>query len=338
MSAIVDRGASLTEQLLAFSRRQDLRPTPLRVDQLVLESLELMRRTLGEAITIDTQFEDDIWRATVDRHQLENAILNLAINGRDAMPRGGRLTIRGYNVEIRGDRKTKSVDLPAGHYVALCIQDTGQGIPQNVIDRVFDPFFTTKDVGAGSGLGLSMVYGFAQQSGGNVEIDSVEGAGTMVTLYLPGSTNEEVNQNIQQRTEPARGNGERIMVIEDDLAVREATAAALKSLGYEVVDGGDGTDALNIAAGQEQDIDILLTDVVLPHGLTGPELAHQISQRSTNTQILLMTGYADSHVLRGNDDERNYPLIKKPFEVGELSKTIEKMLSERPVDPTATIG
>jgi CheY-like chemotaxis protein len=212
--------------------------------------------------------------------------------------------------------------------VSISVHDTGRGIPKDQIDNVFDPFFTTKDVGEGSGLGLSMVYGFAKQSGGYVTIDSTEGAGTNVTMYLPRAeavvtedTDAEPVANAEQ------GGGARIMVIEDDEDVREVTTVALEKLGYEVVDGGDGSEAVKIGNAQEDGIDLLLTDVVLPHGNSGPNLAETLCEKWRQMKVLMMTGYAENELLRSLDNELKYPVIHKPFRTVELNKKIQDVLA-----------
>lgn len=212
-----------------------------------------MRRALGETVLINLDLSADLWPALVDPNQLENAILNLAINARDAMPKGGALSISGHNIQVNDDTDQNAFALAFGDYVAISVQDTGHGIPKDQLDNVFDPFFTSKDVGEGSGLGLSMVYGFVKQSGGYVAIESTERVGTKVTLYLPRTEGPETAAaEIGGRARPAVGDGERIMVIEDDPDVRDVTTVALKKLGYEIIDGGDGTEALRIGYDQEK--------------------------------------------------------------------------------------
>jgi len=326
--AIVQRGAHLTKHLLAFSRRQTLRPKATDLHELIDNMLDLMRRALGETVLVGFDLGADLWPALIDPHQLENANLNLAINARDAMPDGGALSIYGHNIEVDAGTDPNAFGLKFGDYVAISVHDTGHGIPEDQLNNVFDPFFTTKDVGEGSGLGLSMVYGFVKQSGGYVAIDSSVGVGTKVTLYLPRTAAIESGAGkTPARARPAVGDGERIMVIEDDPDVRDVTTAALMKLGYFIIDGGDGSKALQIGFGQDEKIDLLLTDVVLPHGNSGPELAKALSEKWREMKVLMMTGYAESQIAPAGDGRPQFPLIQKPFQTNDLSRQIRDMLA-----------
>ena len=278
-------GAHLTKHLLAYSRKQSLNPKSVNVSDLMHEMQGLVSRTLGEKFTIRSEAAPDLWSAQIDSAQLENAILNLAINSRDAMPTGGEIFIQGNNIHVGDGPKYAHLGLIAGDYIALSVQDTGSGISDDQIDNVFEPFFTTKEVGKGSGLGLSMVYGFAKQSGGNAAIESEEGSGTKVTLHIPRTL--ETGEEAEIRTTPAQpsnGNGERILLVEDDPAVRSGMTLILSEMGYVVIDGGDGSDAVKIALDQKDGIDLLLTDVVLPNGQNGPDLADRITTACQNTK------------------------------------------------------
>jgi len=327
--AIVERGATLTKQLLAFSRKQNLQPKATDVGGLMDAMLDLMRRSLGETIAISMDFAPGLWPALVDPNQLESAALNLAVNARDAMPNGGTLSLLGRNIQVNSQSGENPLGMAAGDYISISIHDTGHGIPEDQLGKVFDPFYTTKDVGEGSGLGLSMVYGFAKQSGGYAFIRSDEGTGTEVILYLPRAEAPGLeNADADAALAPAIGAGERIMIIEDDPDVRDVTAAALAMLGYEVIDGGDGSDAIRIGYDQEKKIDLLLTDVVLPNGNSGPDLAAALSEKWRQMKVLMMTGYAENEILRTIDDELKHTLIQKPFRTADLSKQIHALLTD----------
>ncbi len=330
--SLLERGANLTSRLLAFSRKQALQPANVAVKEQIENMLELMRRTLGERIEIKTHFRPELWPAFVDPHQLGNAVLNLAINARDAMPEGGILSIDGLNIIIDEDTHDTQRNLPAGEYVALNIIDNGFGIPAEKLNQVFDPFFATKDVGGGSGLGLSMVYGFVRQSGGNVTIDSNVDWGTRVTICLPRA--QEMAETAVAETdisgETPRGQGQRVMVIEDDPEIREVIWSILKGLGYDVIDGGDGGNAIEIAGAQNEKIDLLLSDVVLPHEQSGLDLAEDISRKWADMKVLLMTGYADADELQNDKGELRFPVIEKSFPVSDLGRRIGAMLNAAP--------
>ncbi len=320
----VMRGADLTKRLLAFSRKQKLEPVSTNIHGLVSEILSLMKRSLGEDITIDLHATSDLWRAMVDVNQLENAILNLAINARDAIPKGGSVQIALFNYRHTAENNDDYDDLELGNYVAISVQDNGIGIPDDVLDKVFDPFFTTKEFGQGSGLGLSMVHGFINQTGGGVKIESKPEQGTKVTMLLPMSDQaapEIVENPIKEIV--CNGNGETIMVIEDDADVREIMVSALENSGYAVIDGGDGGKAITIANSSQVEIDLLLTDVMLPNGNRGPLLAREIEGEIKDLKVLLMTGYAQDNLLSLGEDGKGYPLIQKPFEIKELISTIQ---------------
>jgi signal transduction histidine kinase len=327
--SIVQRGADLTRQLLAFSRKQALHPEPVDVEAMIGNMFDLINRSLGEAIKINLDFAEDMWLSQVDNHQLENAVLNLAINARDAMPDGGELSILGRNCRSDELAGVMMLELEAGDYIALSVEDTGHGMAKDMAALVFDPFFTTKEFGKGSGLGLSMVYGFAKQSGGYVNFDSTEGVGSKVTMYLPrADAIRTARQAAPARAKPSKGHGERIMIIEDDPDVRDATTTALLGLGYKVIDGGDGSEAVSIGNAETELIDLLLTDVVLPGGNNGPDLAEALSRKWRDMKILLMTGYAERDVLHNTDDVLKYPLIQKPFDTADLSNRIADILAE----------
>ena len=264
-----ERAATLTHRLPAFARRQTLDPRPLDANKLVAGMSELLRRTLGEAVAPETVLAGGLWRTAADANQLENALLNLAVNARDAMPTGGRLTIETANTHLDEAYAADHRDVAAGHYVMIGVSDTGTGIDSDTLGRVFEPFFTTKDIGHGTGLGLSQVYGFITQSNGHVKLYSEVGQGTTVKLYLPRlfADRPEIASKAEELTGPT-GNGETILVVEDEPAVRQHSVASLRELGSRVLDAGDGHAALRVLA-PEAAIEVLFTDVGLPGGMTG---------------------------------------------------------------------
>ena len=312
-------GGMLTNRLLAFSRRQTLEPKATDVRGLVDGMIDLLQHTIGEGITILTEYGDDLHLMLVDRNQLENAILNLAINARDAMHSSGELAIRCENVVIDASRVGIGEELTPGKYLSISISDTGQGVSPEILEHVFEPFFTTKDVGQGSRLGLSMVYGFAKQSGGNAEMESELGQGTLVRLLLPEADAEAVEELDEQdsRSIPL-GQGERIFIIEDDDDVRDATSSMLSTLGYQVIDGGDGTQALQ-GLSRAGEVDLLLTDIVLPSGLRGTEIAAQARDHRGSLTILYMAGYAEEATTAHQDWSKIESIVlQKPFNMRDL--------------------
>lgn len=320
---IVMRGSDLTDRLLAFSRKQHLKPKETSINDLLSETCHLMEWVLGEEITVRLNLSEDDPVSNVDPSQLENAILNLAINSRDAMPNGGVLKLSVETIHVDHNRSLDYPQLRSGDYARLTIKDTGQGILPENLDKVFEPFFTTKEFGRGNGLGLSMVHGFVKQSGGHIEIDSEWGKGTKISIYLPRSSAQEVAMTgkIDEAPIPV-GRGERIMVVEDDPDIREITIYSLEMLGYEVIDGDDGSQAIKIAKEQQSPIDVLLTDVVLPNGNTGPELARKISFGDIEIMVVLMTGYAQAELFKSMDENVKYTILKKPFQQRQLAMAI----------------
>ena len=316
-----ERGAELTQRLLAFARKQPLNPRTIDLGELVFGMSELLNRTLGETIEIQTGATTGLWSALADPGQVENAVLNLALNARDAMPGGGTLTIECLNAELDAAYVSQNPDSRAGQYVRLSVSDTGTGMPAEVKNRIFEPFFTTKDVGSGSGLGLSMVYGFAMQSGGHVNVQSEAGRGTTVSLYLRRADDIASGAAKAGREESPLGQGEMILVIEDDPSVRMMTVRMLTDLGYEVTDVGDAT-AGRIALSEGGRFDLVLTDVVLPGRTSGPEFAAEIEADRPDLKILLMSGYvADSTTPR-----YDRPLLNKPFHKVELARALRAAL------------
>ena len=321
-----ERGADLTSRLLAFSRKQTLSPTSIDLNKIVSGTSEMLRRTLEETIKIHITGQKGLWLCHADQPQLENALLNLSINARDAMPEGGLLTIETANILLNDDVATQQADLDPGEYVSLSVTDTGIGIESDAIEHVFEPFFTTKGVGEGSGLGLSMVYGFAKQSNGAVTIQSEPGEGTTVKLYLPRAVElRDETHTVNAISEIPMARGESILVVEDDAEVRQLTADLLSALGYEVAEAGSAEAALDVL-NLNSAIDLLLSDVVLPGAMNGPELTAEVRRRNPNTKILYMTGYArEAFNSRAERGERSH-VIQKPFKKADLGAMIRRLL------------
>jgi PAS domain S-box-containing protein len=315
------RGAEITSQLLTFARRQPLEPREIDVNALVVETAKLLRPILGEHVEIVTRLADDAWPAMADPSQLSSAIVNLAVNARDAMPDGGRLTLETANRELGG-----TGDGDSGSYVMLAISDTGHGIPADIRDRVFEPFFTTKGVGRGTGLGLSMVYGFAKQTGGTVAIESEEGRGTVVRLFLPQAAGgAAARSGPVQAPAPARGH-ETILVVEDDPLVQGYVIAQLGSLGYRTLIAGDGAAALALVD-QGASFDLLFTDIIMPGGMNGRELAEAIRLRRPGVRVLYTSGYTDNTIVHEGHLDPGVALLRKPYRKTELSQKIRDMLA-----------
>ena len=321
-SAAADRGARLTQQLLAFARRQPLAPQPTNVARLVGDLADLLRHSLGERITMQLRIADDPWNAKIDPGQLENAILNLAINARDAMPDGGTVTVEVSNATL--DRRYASLhpEVAPGPYVVVAVDDTGTGMPPEVAAQAFDPFFTTKRDGKGTGLGLSMVYGFVRQSNGHIRIDSAIGQGTSVKLYLPRT----IDALVDPMTEGAHGiaGNERILVVEDNDQVRQAVVDMLSGWGYRVA-AAENPDVAAALLEKDSAFDLLFTDVVMPGSMTAIELAALAQQRRPEMAVLLTSGYARDLVPA--QDRPDYPLIAKPYRSEELMAKLRSTLA-----------
>nr|WP_229259962.1 hybrid sensor histidine kinase/response regulator [Duganella aquatilis] len=328
----VKRAAALTQRLLAFSRRQTLDPKPSNLTRIVASMHDLVCRSVGPAIAVDTRAPAELWNTFVDIGQIENALLNLCINARDAMPDGGKLTIEMANQTL--DAEAAAVrGVAAGDYVSLAIRDTGVGMTADVLARAFDPFFTTKPAGKGTGLGLSMVYGFAGQSGGAVYIDSAEGEGTTVCLLLPryvGASHEE--SVTEERRATAALWRKKILVVDDEPLVRTVTVEVLEDLGYDLIAAEDGPAALRLLAAHP-DIDLLITDVGLPNGMNGRQLADAVRARLPEVPVLFVTGYAEHAVLNHGHLERGMQVLTKPFAADALALRVKELAgAERRAD------
>ena len=323
------RAESLTQRLLAFSRQQPLDPKAIDLTRLVSGMSELLRRTLGEQVTIETVMGGGLWRAEADPHQLELAILNLAVNARDAMPNGGKLTIETGNVYFDERYAAAQAEVLPGQYVMLAISDTGCGMSPEVRAKAFDPFFTTKDVGHGTGLGLSQVYGFAKQSRGHVKIYSEVGKGTTIKLYLPRihAVAQEGEDHLVDA--PARASyDETVLVVEDDPDVRAYSCDTLKELGYMVLEAGDAATALNLLKSRPQ-IKLLFTDVGLPGGMNGRQLADEAKRLRSDLQILFTSGYARNAIVHDGRLDPDVQLLTKPFSQAALAAKMRDMLDAK---------
>lgn len=319
------RAAALTHRLLAFSRRQTLSPRAVVVNRLLADLSELVSRTVGPQIEVQTVAASGLWPALVDVNQLENALLNLCINARDAMPSGGTITIETANRWL-DDRTAREHHLTPGQYVTICVSDTGAGIDKAILDRVFDPFFTTKPIGEGTGLGLSMVYGFARQSNGHVRIYSEVGQGTMVCIYLPRHRGEEEAETIVIDDVPIPVDaGDTVLVIDDEPSVRMLVVDALGDQGFHCLEAGDGPSGLRILESKAR-IDLLVTDVGLPGGLNGRQVADAARALRPGLKILFVTGYAENAVLNHGHIEPGMEVLTKPFAVDDLRRRVATLI------------
>ena len=319
-----DRGTKLSSQLLAFARRQPLQPKATNLSRILRDMDELLRRALGESVEIETVVSGGLWIAEVDPHQLENAILNIAINARDAMNGEGKLTLELGNAMLDDHYVSSEMGVPAGQYVMLAISDTGIGMSPEVMARAFEPFFTTKREGEGTGLGLSMVFGFVKQSQGHIRIYSEVGSGTTVKIYLPrcDQTEDDVPDTL---TTPVIGGSETILVVEDDLTVQATAVDMLTDLGYRVLKANDGQSALVILQ-SGMPVDLLFTDVVMPGPVRSPELAKQAKQLLPNIEVLFTSGYTQNAIVHGGRLDPGVELISKPYRREDLARKIRHML------------
>jgi len=321
MAQAAERGAQLTAQMLAFSRRQRLEPQAVDLNDTVLSMGDLLQSTMGGSVEIQTALQSELWPAMIDPTQIELVILNLAINARDAMEVGGRLTIETANVML--GPPLRSEEAPAGEYVMVAVADTGSGMSPDILSKVFEPFFTTKAVGKGSGLGLSQVFGLAKQSGGGVRIDSTPGVGTAVKVYLPRASAAPQEQSVAApRLDEDTGRKDiRVLVVDDDSAVREVTAGLLHDLGYDVIEAGSGGAALDMLD-RNAEIDLLLIDFAMP-GMNGAEVAREVRTRRPKLPVVFVTGYADTEALAaaGHDS-----ILRKPFVEKDLAAKLQSVL------------
>ncbi|MBY0296595.1 MAG: type II toxin-antitoxin system ParD family antitoxin [Methylobacterium sp.] len=323
----VSRGAKLASQLLAFGRRQALEPKVVNVTRFVRDMDDMLRRAIGEAVEIETVFAGGLWNTFIDPGQIENALLNLAINARDAMDGRGKLTIELANAHLDDAYARDHDDVAPGQYVMLAVSDTGCGMPPEVVAKVFEPFFTTKAEGKGSGLGLSMVYGFVKQSGGHVKIYSEVGHGTTIRLYLPRAQQTE-DVPVAVETGPVTGGSETVLVVEDDAEVRATVVELLADLGYRVLKAVDATSALNVIESGIP-IDLLFTDVVMPGTLKSPELARKARERLPGLAVLFTSGYTENAIVHGGRLDTGVELLSKPYTREALARKIRHVLANQ---------
>lgn len=323
----VKRAAALTHRLLAFSRRQTLDPKPTNVDRLVAGMHELVQRTVGPQISVETRVGKELWPTLVDPNQLENALLNLCLNARDAMPDGGRITIETHNRQL-GEADARNYSLAPGDYVVMRVSDTGIGMTPDVLEKAFDPFFTTKPIGVGTGLGLSMIYGFTRQSGGQVKIESKSGAGTMVSLLLPRHDEREENETRSEpEFMPVMATQKRVLVVDDEPLVRMLVVDAVEDLGLETLEASDGPQALE-ALRSGTPIDLLITDVGLPNGMNGRQVADAARELRPGLKVMFITGYAETAALAPDKLGQGMQVLTKPFDMAVLGRRIQSMLED----------
>lgn len=319
-------GAELTHRLLAFARQQQLEPRGFSINEMLPDITAILKRTLGESIAIRISPSEDLWPAFADPSQVQDAILNLAINARDAMPEGGTLTIETANVQFDEAYCRQNPEAKPGDYAMLAISDTGMGMSSEVIARAFEPFFTTKPLGQGTGLGLSMIYGFARQSGGHLKLYSEVGLGTTVKLYLPRADAGKVgSKSVTAKQQASPRGSEVILVAEDNADLRQMAAVQLSSLGYRVLEAQNGEEALAILADQVE-VDLLFSDIVMSGKLTGHGLAHQARKYRPGLKVLLTTGYAEKASTGGNE-AREY-VLPKPYRKRELALKVRAILDQ----------
>jgi nitrogen-specific signal transduction histidine kinase len=322
------RAAALTQRLLAFSRRQPLDPKPLNVNALITSLSDLVHRTLGETVAVETVLAAGLWQVEADSNELEAAILNLAVNARDAMVGGGRLTIESGNAHIDDAYAAAYAEVSPGQYVLISVSDTGVGMDAETVSRAFEPFYTTKPPGKGTGLGLSQVYGFVKQSGGHIKIYSEVGHGTTVKIYLPRLMTEAPAPEEKVEALAPDGDGEEtILVLEDDDDVRAASVEILRELGYRVIEAHDGPSALRLLERQAR-VDLLFTDVVLPGGMTGAQVAARAREFRPDLRVLFTTGYARNAIVHHGRLDRGVRLITKPFTSSDLATKVRDVLDE----------
>lgn len=321
-----NRATALTHRLLAFSRRQTLDPSPTDLNALIEGMMELLQRTIGPLVSYSTQLSEDLWLTLCDTNQLENALLNLTINARDAMPDGGQLTLTSENL-VLGEPLTEELTLPPGEYVALGVRDTGVGIPPERLGYVFDPFYTTKPLGEGTGLGLSMVYGFAKQSGGAVRIESTVGEGTSVWIYLPRYHGQFASLHAPATPEPASTSveGRTVLVVDDEPNVRTLVTEVLQEMGLNTLEAAEGPSGLRILD-SDAHLDLLISDIGLPGGMNGRQLADAAREKRPSLRVLFITGYAESSVLDRSNGLSDYEVLTKPFTINDLEEKVRSML------------
>lgn len=319
-------GARLTNRLLTFARRRRLEPVVLDLNDQVLAMAELLRRTLGETVALSTLLAPHLWSVRADPSEIENAVLNLAINARDAMPTGGKLLIETSNAVLQERDVASEIGVNPGDYVRLSVSDTGVGMTPSVLARVFEPFFTTKEPGKGTGLGLSVIYGFVKQSGGHVTVYSELNKGTTVNLYLPRvktSTAAETDALHAAAQPPVAG--ETVLLVEDNAQVRIVTSKRLKNLGYGVIEAGNAAAAIEVL-NSGQKVDLVFSDVVMPGGMSGFDLAKWMRQNAPGTRVLLTSGFAEDIARSGEAALSELEILRKPYSGAELARALRRAL------------
>jgi CheY-like chemotaxis protein len=317
--------AALTGKLLAFSRQQPLAPKVIDANKLVSGTCDFLRRSLGEEVSLETVLAAALWRTHADPNQLENALLNLALNARDAMPNGGKLTIETSNVVLDDSYASLNIEVTAGPYVLIAVTDSGHGIPADILNNVFEPFFTTKDIGKGSGLGLSMVYGFVKQSNGHIKIYSEEGHGTTVRIYLPQALGLAQPEDELASTSILEGGNETVLVVEDDDLVRTFVVGQIQSLGYVTLAAVNADEAL-VLINSAQTIDLLFTDMIMPGSMNGRQLSDEALRRRPSLSVLFTSGYTENTVIHYGRLDAGVLLLAKPYRKSDLARMIRSAL------------
>jgi CheY-like chemotaxis protein len=320
-----NRGATLTQQLLAFSRKQPLDPRDVDINFLITDTTKLLRPTLGEQVEIAVRLDPAAWHAMVDASQLSTALLNLALNARDAMPGGGVLTFETGNVVLDEASAENNPDVDPGSYVIVAVGDTGTGIPAHLRARIFEPFFTTKDIGKGTGLGLSMVYGFIKQSRGHIKVDSATQGGTTIRIYLPRSDEQVASGPMEDDTATLSGNHETILVVEDDALVRTYVLAQLQSLGYATLAAPDAAGALDLTD-RNTPFDLIFTDVIMPGRMNGRQLVDEVRKRRPAVKVLYTSGYNENAIVHHGRLDADVMLLAKPYRKIDLAKKVREAL------------
>jgi PAS domain S-box-containing protein len=332
-----EHGAQLTQSLLAFARKQPLQPVDTDINALITEAAKLLRPSLGEHIEIESLLAKDAWPASVDPSQLTTALLNLAVNARDAMPNGGKLVLETRNVELDDAYALVNPEVRPGSFVMIAVSDNGTGIPDDLREKVFEPFFTTKEQGKGTGLGLSMVYGFVKQSGGHIKVYSEEGRGTSIKIYLPRSSTAAIDRARDVAPVSVEGGSEIILVVEDDALVRNSVRLQLESLGYAVLSAADGRAALELVDGGSR-FDLLLTDIIMPGGLNGRQLADEVIKRRPSARVLFTSGYTENAILHHGRLDAGVLLLAKPYRKADLARMVRMAIDRtRAAPPLADV-
>ena len=322
------RAAALVSQLLAFSRKQTMQPKALVLGDVISELAQMLRRLVGEGITLNVERDSDLWTVHADEAQLSNAIINLVVNARDAMPSGGTVTIKTVNQTVAKSSALGTAIMPPGEYVHIDVSDTGTGMSQEIQSKIFDPFFTTKPVGQGTGLGLATVYGIVKQSGGFITVDSQVGQGTSFHIYLPRLRVDAIAAPVETTQAAARDvtGQDTILLVEDEEAVRSFAARALRMRGYNVLEAGGGEEALEIVKSEAHTIHLIITDVVMP-SMDGPTMVRHLKQLKPDLRVIFMSGYAEEAFRRNDQSSEDIHFLPKPFGLKQLAAKVKEVLS-----------